>query len=307
MAGGDTITILGENLQQGIKVEFDGNEASNINITSPQELTCVTPPGSKQTPVEVKLTNTDGCSSTFPDAFTYGGTAPSPLDVVPNYGLKQGGNTVTIIGRGTSFANNTTVTFGNSPATNVQVKSATEIQVTTPAHNPGKFDVKITSDGKTYTIPGGFTFTDAALDAVEWCNIQWPNSIPDPNNNIPAAAVGQNSPEIYGWVYHTGITNSPGRGQGITTHVGIGPVGSDPATDSNWRWFVATYFADKAGLGGPHDNDEYKGTVIAPSAGNYDYAYRFSKDGINFKYCNIDGNTSSQPYSSAKAGKLTAQ
>lgn len=71
-------------------------------------------------------------------------------------GSTAGGETVTVHGYG--FAAGATVTFGGTPATDVQVTSSTTITVVAPAHAAGKVDVAVTQDGVTATGTDAFTY-----------------------------------------------------------------------------------------------------------------------------------------------------
>lgn len=236
--------------------------------------------------------------ATISDANSLGITS-----VEPDNGLATGGNVITI--RGGGFSAGLTVSFGNTAGTNVKVLSKTELQVTAPA-GTGKVDVVVSLSGKTATKQGGFTFTTTGA-SVGWCKIQWPNKIPDTANSVGDAKVGQSSPTMYGWVYKQGVTDKVGKGAGITAHVGYGPVGTDPSKDTNWIWFPASYLGDKAGLGNPTANDEYQGNVIPKTTGNYDFAYRFSGDGVSYRYCDLVGNDNNQSYQTSQAGKITVK
>ncbi len=238
-------------------------------------------------------------------------TADGPVIyfVTPGVGPVGGGTTIAI--SGDRFKAGAKVMFGSTAATNVKVDSATKITCDTPA-GTGTVDVTVTNtDGKSGTYPQAFKYGGGGPNpgqaSVDWCNIQWPKMIPDTNNNIPDAQVGQPSPIIYGWVFKTGVTDKPGQGPGIKAEVGIGPVGSNPATNKDWKWWPATYLGDKAGIGNPTANDEYQGTVTPAKAGTYNYAYRFTGDGTNWWYCTTAGNDKNTPYDPAKATSLTAR
>jgi hypothetical protein len=86
---------------------------------------------------------------------------------------------------------------------------------------------------------------------------------------------GMRTPSIAGRVYVPGVTDANGQGGGVLAEVGYGPPGSDSAT---WTiWSSAAYFGD-AEIDGL-SSDEYRGTLVAPSQGEYDFAIRFSLDG----------------------------
>ncbi len=236
------------------------------------------------------------------------GQGPVVYFLQPATGSTSGGTVVTVFGD--RFKQGAKIEFGGNAATNIKFVSAKELTCTTPAGGAGSVDVSVINpDGKRNTFPQGFKYGGSfSGKRVDWCKIQWPNKIPDKANNVPAAKAGQPSPVIYGWVYKKGSTDTAGQGPGITAQVGIGPVGTNPSVNQSWKWFPATYLGDKAGPGNPTSNDEYKGTVTAPSAGTYDYAYRFSADGKTYRYCNPgNGNDDKSPYDTNKAPKLTAQ
>jgi hypothetical protein len=85
-------------------------------------------------------------------------TTPSIGSVSPNSGPASGGTAVTISGANFSTSGTTTVTFGGSPATNVNVSNASTITATTPAHAVGAVDVVVNTGGQSATASGAFTY-----------------------------------------------------------------------------------------------------------------------------------------------------
>ena len=82
---------------------------------------------------------------------------PHVTSLSPTSGSTAGGTAVTITG--TDFTSGATVTFGGTPATNVQVTSSTSITATTPAHAAGAVSVVVTNpDGQSGTLANGFTY-----------------------------------------------------------------------------------------------------------------------------------------------------
>lgn len=81
--------------------------------------------------------------------------------VVPRAGSSAGGTEVVIEGSG--FSTGATVTFGGTPASNVQVMESTAIIATAPAHAAGTVDVVVTSGGGSAMNSGGFTYTGSPL------------------------------------------------------------------------------------------------------------------------------------------------
>ncbi len=108
------------------------------------------------------------------------------------------------------------------------------------------------------------------------------------------AIIGTPSEPIYGWVYLQGITDPAGQGAGINAQAGFGPDGSD--ADGTWTWENASYNLDQG------TNDEYMTAITISSTGTYDYAYRYSRDGIDWTYGDIDG--SGNGYTNTQAGSI---
>lgn len=133
--------------------------------------------------------------------------------------------------------------------------------------------------------------------SVGWCLFQW---------NPDLTATAGTSADFYGRVYVAGLTD---QSAGVDTssllqgQLGYGPDGSDPAT-AGWTW-SAVADPTPGWDGGSSNNDEYVATITLPSAGTYDTAWRFSADGgSTWTYCDADGVTPSDPYSTAAAGNL---
>jgi hypothetical protein len=123
----------------------------------------------------------------------------------------------------------------------------------------------------------------------DWCGLQWPPST--------ATFTGVPTEMIYGQVFEPDVTNGVGQGLGVTAQAGYGPDGSDPAADAGWEWTDATYNVDFWA------NDEYMTALVVPSAGTFDFAYRFSVDGgTTWLYCDLTGSTDG--YAATDAGAL---
>lgn len=156
------------------------------------------------------------------------------------------------------------------------------------------------SDGATSGAAGTAT-AHVRGPEIDWGNTQWPCST--------SASAGATF-NVYGWVYHAGITDSAGQGVGITAEAGVGPDGSDPETDTGWTWTATSYNGDKDGASALA-NDEYWGILTAPSAsGSYDYAWRYSTDGgLSWKYADLGGSCGGRGtddgYDPSTAGALT--
>jgi hypothetical protein len=104
------------------------------------------------------------------------------------------------------------------------------------------------------------------------------------------------TPQLYGEVAIGGATGEPGVTPGLAVQLGVGPDGSNPATDPGWQWFNASYVED---AGGP---DHYAASFTTGNAGEYDYAYRYSYYDGAWVYSDLDGIDNG--YSPSQAGRL---
>lgn len=143
---------------------------------------------------------------------------------------------------------------------------------------------------------------------IDWAHVQYPCSA--------SIARSTGTLDVYVWVYEEDVTDDYGQGSGITVEVGLGADGS--TADSSWDWFEAGYNTDQPAYGDasydpePYNNDEYVGTLEAPSTtGDYDYAARVSTDsGLSWVYvgvgtdCGGDGTSDSYTYDVSEAGDL---
>lgn len=127
---------------------------------------------------------------------------------------------------------------------------------------------------------------------LDWCNVQFPYQIPDQADGIPLPRAGETltwpgyPAAIYARVNSPGVTTSLGNQALIQGDIGFGPVGSDPSVNpAAWTWEALTYNSTNCLNCG--SNYEYEINPLAPDAGVYDYAARFSGDGRQtYLYCN---------------------
>jgi len=164
-AGGTEVTVTGTNLADVTSVTFDGNEATNLTVVSPTELTVVAPAGTGL--VDVAVTSPGG-TATLQDAYTYipaaDGGNPAIVSFTPTSGPEAGGTEVTIIGTNLDGADG--VLFGDAPASDFTVVSENEITAVTPA-GTGAVPVTVTVAGDNIVAPGDFTYIPAnGTDAV---------------------------------------------------------------------------------------------------------------------------------------------
>ncbi|RME03611.1 MAG: hypothetical protein D6805_05810 [Planctomycetota bacterium] len=153
--GGITVTIEGAGFRAGMRVLFDGLDASNVQVLSFAKLQCVIP-AHPEGPVPVTVISPEGESYTLNNAFLY-----VLFEITPNMGGVNGGYTVTI--RGANFSPGMTVFFGANAGTNVAVQGGDELEVTVPASTTGSgaVDVELNyPNGEKVLLAQAFTYSD---------------------------------------------------------------------------------------------------------------------------------------------------
>ncbi len=155
IAGGTTVTITGTGFDSGSTVTFGTVPATSHTFVSSTQMTAVSPAVASPTTVHVTVTTSTSQTSapTTADNFTYG---PTVTSVSPAFGPTYGGTGVIITGTG--FVAGATVAFGATPATSVNVVSATTITAVSPAvATPTVVDV-------TVSVAGGGTSATGTSD-----------------------------------------------------------------------------------------------------------------------------------------------
>jgi hypothetical protein len=129
---------------------------------------------------------------------------------------------------------------------------------------------------------------------LDFCNLQFPAVITVPQ--------GASTEAIFARVFEAGVTESPGSNPIVRYQIGVGPVTANPQSQPGWEWPFAVYNAQ---LG---NDDEYRSALGTQFlfVGTYSYTARFSVDGRNWTYCDLDGAGSSPglSFDPARLGKL---
>jgi hypothetical protein len=154
-AGGTEVTITGTNFSPESTVHFGSIPASNVKVNSSTSITATSPAEGAAT-INVIVSNAGGTSAvSAEDKFTYL-PVPTVTELTPKSGPETGKTLVTI--KGTGFHAGAVVKFGENEATNVKVKSETEIEAESPASTTGAVPVHV-----TVTTAGG-TSTTSSVD-----------------------------------------------------------------------------------------------------------------------------------------------
>ena len=147
-------------------------------------------------------------------------------------------------------------------------------------------DIKLQFNGLTATDEGIYldniiiTETIPCTDAVDFANIQWPNSSPQD------ITVGGNF-DVFAQVLEAGVTEAAGQGSNIEAWIGYNTTNDNPS-NASWTWIAATYNTDSG------NNDEYTAEIGSGlTTGTYYYASRFRLNGCGFTYGGTGGIWSS--------------
>ncbi|MBI4955499.1 MAG: DUF4215 domain-containing protein, partial [Myxococcales bacterium] len=111
---------------------------------------------------------------------------------------------------------------------------------------------------------------------ADYCTVLAPLSV--------SVQTGTPLPTVTGQIYEAGVTEAGGASALVTAELGYGPRDTNPESQAGWT-FLPTIYDVQAG-----NNDQYKFDGLAPAAGTYSYAYRFSLDaGQSWTYCDKFG------------------
>lgn len=160
---GAQVIIAGSDFRGPATVLFGQDLGGDPLVVDSTTLSVGAPPHAPGA-VDVTVVDADGQSHTLPAAFTY--DAPPAVHAVLPWGGTPGGGTAVVL-TGDGFRPGAAVTFDGVPASDVQVRSATELSATTPDHDPGAVDVVVTNaDRQAATLAGGFLYAPGPILAA---------------------------------------------------------------------------------------------------------------------------------------------
>lgn len=161
-AGGDAVSVRGRVFPDGTTAKLGGADLVDPLRWGTCEVRGKTPPGAAGF-VDVTVT-ARGSSVTLPAAFRYV-PPPTVASITPNSGKIAGGTAVTIAGEFfVGFKpSDVVVEFGTRRLQAAAVTSETTITGKSPPGTAGPVDVKVKTPFGETTVPGGFTYTDAAV------------------------------------------------------------------------------------------------------------------------------------------------
>jgi hypothetical protein len=156
LAGGTTVRLQGRGLAPTAGVWFGDRPATSYHVGSDDVVTAVTPAVDAAAVVDVVLRLRTGVTYRLNAAFRYL-ARPSVSGISPSSGSTGGGTWVTVHGAALGAA--TSVSFGGTTATRVEVLSDSRLRALSPSHLPGPVDVTVSTPGGSSATTGADRFT----------------------------------------------------------------------------------------------------------------------------------------------------
>jgi hypothetical protein len=176
--GGLSVTLSGNNFEDGSKVIFGAVPASVVAVSGSTQIVATSPAAATTGPVNITVVSPSGWTLLAPDAFNYG---PSISQILPNVVSSSGGDTIQIYGTGFGTdPSKVTVSFGGHAGSVQKVEDVSAIAaslgldanypfpvqrltVLAPQATPGAGDVNITTPSGSTTFPIGFQFLQQSI------------------------------------------------------------------------------------------------------------------------------------------------
>ena len=176
IAGGTPVFLIGQNFESTAQITF-GQQLAPAPSVSPTQIQVTAPPSVVNGAVNVVAYFPSGWLALAPDAFSYG---PQILEVLPNAGVKAGGDAVQIYGYGFgSDATQITAKIGGAAATVQTIETISSIApslaldatypfplqritLQTPPGTPGQADITVTSAAGAVTSARAFQYLQSA-------------------------------------------------------------------------------------------------------------------------------------------------
>jgi len=163
--GGEIVTVNGDNFADGAKVFFGDAESPDVFYISETYLNVTTPPGEPGY-TDVRVVNKDGAEGVLENGFVYYDDL-EVHSVTPALGTPQGGDPVTLHGRG--FETGVLVLFGDRIALDVQVISGNTLTAVTPPGDLGAADVRVVLENEIAALlEEGFEYVAAPEVTKVW-------------------------------------------------------------------------------------------------------------------------------------------
>jgi hypothetical protein len=177
IVGGTPVVLAGQNFISSPQLKFGTLTASNVSVSGSTQILANSPPSITSGAVNLTAFFPNGWLALAPQAFSYG---PQILQILPNVGVKAGGDSVQIYGYGFgSDPTKVSVKIGGATATVQKVGSITSITsslgldasypfpvecitLQTPSGSPGTADVFIAAPAGSITAAKSFQYLQSA-------------------------------------------------------------------------------------------------------------------------------------------------
>jgi signal transduction histidine kinase len=194
-----------------------GTAATSVSVNSSTQITATTAAHSEGT-VDVVAKNYNGQAATLSNGFNYT-TGPAVTSITPNSGSAAGGDSVTITGA--NFFSGATVSFGGATASNVTVVNSTTITATTPAAEPGTYEVVVTNtDTQSGVLASGYTYSSLTPSVTAVSPTSGPSS-----GGTAVTISGTNLPT---WAHRRLLTIDKSKVSGSLTDFPVAVTITDP-------------------------------------------------------------------------------
>jgi hypothetical protein len=272
-AGGNRVSISGQNFSGATSVTFGGVPALYFSVSSPSQIVAYPAAGTLGA-VDVAVTTPNGSVSS-PNGYTYTDpTAPTVTGLNPGQGTLAGGNEVTIFGA--NFTGATGVTIGGIAVPSFTVVDSTRIVAVAPAGSAtGTTNVVVTTPNGTASRSGGYFYVAAPSSAPTITSVS-PSTI-----SVDGGSVNLNGANFTG-VTSVTFNGVPGTsiseyGGGLSVVAPAGSVGpitiavtTSAGTGTNAN--SATYIADRIAVI----------SSVSPAAGPNNVGTTVTLTGTNF-------------------------
>ncbi|MCE4063424.1 IPT/TIG domain-containing protein [Pandoraea sputorum] len=295
-SGGTAVTISGTNLQNVTSLSFGGTSVPSVSFTSQNSTQIVVnAPARPQGMVDIVATSPGGQSPTSAaDQFTYV-SLPTVSSVTPNQGPSTGGGLITI--NGTNFVTGaTTVSFGATPATGVNVLSPTSLNATIPAGSAGTVDVTVTTAAGTSTTSAADWYTYADQPTMTMAS---PSSGPIAGGTsvtITGTGFTSGTSVTFGGVSASGVTFNSATSITVTTPAhaaGTVNVVATTAGGSTTQPVTFTYFSSPTVTSiAPQSGPVTGGSTVTITGTNFTGATQVTFGGTNATSVTVNSSTS---------------
>lgn len=162
VSGNILINITGSGFTPNTTVSIGGVWSTGVTINSASSLSVLVPAYLSGALAADVVVNNGASTATLGGGFTYQAALPTITNISPNSGSIAGGSTLTLTG--TNFTPATNVSIGGIAATGIQVNSANNLTLITPAYLSGAMlkNIVLGNEAGNLSITGGFTYTAIA-------------------------------------------------------------------------------------------------------------------------------------------------